>query len=137
MKLINYTTSVSADKSIIEIEKILSQFGASAVMKEFRTDGRIICLSFKLDGKGYKIPLNSEGVETVMYKKGAKKESQQLQAYRVACRIIKDWIHAQLSLIISGQAQPDQVLLPYLWDGKRTLYEAYRDGKLQIENKEI
>jgi hypothetical protein len=54
------------------------------------------------------------------------------QAHRIAWRILKDWIHAQISIVYTGQATPDQIMLPYMYDGKRTLYEAYKDGTLQL-----
>jgi len=137
MRLKNYTTSVNADKSILEIEKFLTMFGASHVMKEYLSDGLVRTLSFKISGRGYKVPANVDGVEKVMFTRGASTQKQHEQAYRVAWRIIRDWVHSQLSITVSGQAQPDEVLLPYLWDGKKTLYEAYKEGALQIENQSV
>ena len=138
----NYTTTIASEKSIMEIEKMLSLFGASAIMKEYLEDGRLRSLSFKLQEKGYKIPANIEGVYEVLYKDkrvSGKRDvmmNRKVNADNVSWRIIKDWLHAQLSIIASGQAQPDEVMLPYLWDGKRTLYQAYKEGRLQLENKE-
>ena len=48
---------------------------------------------------------------------------KQEQSERVAWRVIKDWLDAQLSLIYVGQAELEQVMLPYATDGKTTLYE--------------
>jgi hypothetical protein len=49
-------------------------------------------------------------------------------AARVAWRVIKDWLEAQLALIDARMAALDQVMLPYLLvDEDRTLYAAYRD----------
>lgn len=141
-KLMNYTTTITAEKSIMEIEKMLSLFGASAIMKEYLEDGRLKSLSFKLQEKGYRIPANVEGVYEVLYKdkrvsgKRNAMMNRKVNADNVSWRIIKDWLHAQLSIIASGQAQPDEVMLPYMWDGKRTLYQAYKEGRLQLENKE-
>ena len=140
LKLKNYTTSVSADRTIVEIERLLANFGASAIMKEYATDATCISLSFKLNEKGIKLPANVEGVYEVMYgeKKKAygtnKMQGRDTQAYNTSWRIIKDWLHAQLSLIASGQATPEQVLLPYIFDGKRTLYEAYKNGAIQLSS---
>ena len=138
-KLKNYTTEIPADKSIFETEQMLAAFGASAVMKQYLSDGKIYSMSFKLGEKGFKLPANVQGVYDVLY--AGKKErhgkdnmkNRDEQAYRVAWRIIRDWLHSQLSLIASGQAQPDEIMMPYTYDGKQTLYEAYKTGRLQLE----
>jgi len=130
MKLRNYTTSVPADRTLQQIEKLLADFGASHIMKEYM-DGKVIWIAFKINNSSYKLPANIEGVFRAIYSTD-RTQSKMEQAYRCAWRIIKDWIHAQLSIIASGQAMPDEVLLPYLWDGKRTLYEVYKSGELQL-----
>ena len=40
MTLKNYTTGVPADRTILEIERLLADFGASAIMKNYLKDGR-------------------------------------------------------------------------------------------------
>jgi len=139
-KLKNYSTQVSVSKSIMEIEKILASFGAEAIIKEYFPDGKVNKLSFKLGEKIFKLPANINGVKTVMY--GDKKryhgrdsmKHREDQAHRVAWRIIKDWIYAQLSLIISGQAYPQEIFLPYMYDGKKTLYQKFvDDGKFLLD----
>ena len=135
-KLKNYSTSISAEKTISEIEKMLAEFGATAVMKEFLTDGTVHLLAFKAGTMNYKLPANVKGVYQAMF--GKKQDyhgrdsmkNREQQAHRVAWRIIKDWLHAQLSLMASGQAEPEQVLFPYAYDGKRTLFQAWKEGKL-------
>ena len=137
----NYSTEVPADRSILEIERILTSFGAEAIMKEFTSDGKTHSLSFKFNNQAFKLPANIKGVKEVLYS-GVKNyhgrdsmKKRDARAYRVAWRIIKDWIHAQLSLIASGQAEPGQIFLPYMFDGKRTLYEKYIEDKLLPEAK--
>src|SRR3990167_41375 len=137
MKLKNYTTGIEAEKSIMEIEKILAQFGASHIMKEYLSDGTATSLVFRLNNNSFRIPANVDGVQKALGKSGRiPMQKKRDEAYRVAWRIIKDWVHAQLSIIYSGQAQPEQVMLPYLWDGKQTLYHRYKEGRLQLEVKE-
>ena len=140
-KLKNYTTEIPADKSIFEVEQMLASFGASAVMKQFLQDGKCYSMSFKLEDKGFKLPANAKGVYEVMYANMKERHGKNTmknrdeQAYRVSWRIIRDWLHSQLSLIASGQAQPDEIMMPYTYDGKQTLYEAYKNGRLQLEAK--
>jgi hypothetical protein len=135
----NKTSNVPADKTISEIERLLADFGASQIMKEYNSDSRVCSLAFRLGEAGYKLPVNMEGVYQVLYKDARPRKGRNVmehredQAYRTAWRIIKDWIHSQLSITMSGQATPQQVLLPYIFDGKRTLYEAYQAGALRLK----
>ena len=138
MNLKNYSTGVSVEKSIGEIERLLATFGCEAIMKDYTSDGRVRSLAFKYQNNAYKLPVNTEGVFNVMF--GSKRirhgvnsqRNREEQAYRVAWRILKDWIHAQLSIVVSGQATPEQIMLPYMWNGRKTVYEAFKDGQLQI-----
>jgi len=132
----NYTTDVPAVKSITEIESTLAAFGAKAIMKEFSLDGKVQALSFRLEDKVFKLPADAEGVKKILFEgkrdHGRKEliKSREDRAYRVSWRIIKDWIHAQLSLIASGQAHPQEIFMPYMFDGKRTLFQVYMEGNL-------
>lgn len=135
-RLKNYTTGVPADKSIMQIEKFLTEFQATAIMKEYTSDGKVRIICFKLNDIPYKLPLNIDGVKNALFQSNRRTsrvngtKNREERAYRVACRILKDWIHSQLSLILSGQAQPDEIMLPYIYDGKKTLYDAYREKEL-------
>lgn len=141
MKLKNYSTSINAEKSIMQIEILLTDFKASTIMKEYQSDGKVKTICFKLNTTPYKLPLNIDGVKNVLFKSNKHnrvngQKSREEKAYRVSCRIIKDWLHSQLSLIMSGQAQPDEIMLPYIYNGQKTLYEAYKVNglnKFQIE----
>lgn len=141
-KMKNYSTDIPAEKSILEIEKLLTLFGAGAIIKEYTSDGRVHSLSFRLQNEAFKLPANVNGVKKILYenvrphhsKDGMKRRDD--RAHRVAWRIIKDWIHAQLSLIASGQAHPQEIFLGYMYDGKRTLYQIYTEGKLLTQKGE-
>jgi len=55
------------------------------------------------------------------------------QAERVAWRIMKDWLEAQLAIIATEMVTLDQVFLPYMQgDDGRTVYELYLDHQLAI-----
>ena len=135
-KMKNYTTDISADRSILEIEKFLALFGAGAIIKEYTPDGRVHSLMFKILNDAFKLPANVDGVKEILYqgtrsqhsRDGAKRREE--RAYRVAWRIIKDWTHAQLSLIASGQAQPQEIFLPYMFDGKTTFFQRFESERL-------
>ena len=141
-KMKNYTTDISADRSILEIEKFLTLFGAIAIIKEYTPEGRVHSLSFRLQDESFRLPANVKGVKEILYKgtrshhssDGEKRRED--RSYRVAWRIIKDWTHAQLSLIASGQAHAMEIFLPYMFDGKLTLYQKFMEGKLLTAKKE-
>ena len=141
-KMKNYTTDISADRSILEIERYLTLFGAQAIIKEYSAEGRVYSLSFKLVDDAFKLPANIKGVKEILYegtRSSYQKDGEKIReekAYRVTWRIIKDWIHAQLSLIASGQAQPREIFLPYMYDGKRTLFQKFEAEKLLTMRKE-
>ena len=136
----NYTTEVPADRSILEIEKLLTLFGAAAIIKEYTPDQRVHSLSFKLQDEAFRLPSNVKGVEKILFEGiRAQRDSEKRRedkAYRVAWRILKDWTHAQLSLIASGQAQAMEIFLPYMYDGKTTLFQKFMEGKLLTAKKE-
>jgi len=129
-KLKDYTTEIKAEKSISEIETMLIDFGANAIFKECLA-GEVSSISFKLGSNAYKLPANKKGVYKVLYDSKRPRhtnngmKNREEHSYKVSWRIIRDWLHSQLSIIASGQAEPEQVLLPYMRMGTQTLYEAY------------
>jgi hypothetical protein len=138
----NYTTDVPAERSISEIERILASFGASATVKEYADDGKVFSLMFRIEKDSFKLPANVSGVKDLLFKgksgqhRSDYKKAREDKAYRVSWRIIKDWIHAQLSLIASGQANPHEVFFPYMYDGKKTLYQTFMANRLLTEKAE-
>lgn len=142
MNLKNYTTSIAWEKTIQEIETMLSQMGADAIMKEYRGDSRVKALNFRLnvDGKpmGFKLPAETEkAFEILRRQRGFPRDKikGEQQADRVVWRIIKDWLYSQFSLVQIGQAKAEQVFLPYAYDGRETLYEKWKSigSTLQIQ----
>lgn len=128
----NYTTDVPADRTVLEIEKMLIGFGADAIMKSYRPDGRIEALSFKYQGRGYRLPTDIERCLTLLKETPgySRKDRgwQEAQAERVAWRVIRDWLDSQIALTRIGQAELDQIMLPYMWDGRQSLYESLKQS---------
>lgn len=127
----NYTTSIPWSRTISEIEEMLTQIGASTIMKDYRGDGRVEALSFKLKGKGYRLPSNTEKCIAKLKEAGlynAKSDiDKEKQAENVTWRIIKDWLDAQIALMQIGQAEPEEIMLPYMYNGKKTLYQMFKE----------
>ena len=55
------------------------------------------------------------------------------QAERVAWRIVKDWVEAQMAILESEMVKLDEIFLPYMVnDAGQTLYEAYVSNQLLL-----
>src|ERR1035441_4534579 len=105
MPLLNYTTKIDAFKTISEISQLLAKAGASAVMHDYDDNGAIVALSFKIklndQSIAFRLPTDWRPVLQVLEKQGGVPRSLQTkdQALRVAWRITKSWIEAQVAFI--------------------------------------
>ena len=153
MAVKNYTTGIPSEKTIMEIEQILVRFGAKGILKEY-IGSQTSCIMFYLEREGqkipFKLPMSIEKARNVIVKAVKEKKlpyrfSQEPlrseQAQRVGWRLIKDWIHLQLSLLEVEFAEPLELLLPYAYNPveNKTIYEKIIENKekfLAIEDKE-
>ena len=130
----NYTTKVPANRSVQEIQEMLIKTGASGVLMEYeKGTGRIEGLSFQIefDGKkmGFKLPLQWRDAQKVLASEGNRRADDDDYTYRVAWRILRDWVDIQVTLIEIKQVQLQQVFLPYMVQrNNRTLYENILDN---------
>ena len=131
MPILNYTTSIATEKTAVEIQKKLVTAGAQAFLSEYNEDGVMSAMSFKINNLYFCLPINIEGVyqAIVRDREIQKRFKTYEQASRVAWRIIKNWIEAQIAIVQAGQAELEQVFLPYVrnQDGK-TLYETFKEN---------
>lgn len=144
---LNYSTTIPVARTVGEVQAILAAAGADRVSILY-TDRQPTGVGFTLTtthgDREFQLPVNVDGVRTVLArdaKAGKLKSSTPRggwatpeQAARVAWRVAKDWLEAQLAIIEANMATLDQVMLPYLLVGDvpggdpgRTLYDAYRD----------
>jgi hypothetical protein len=137
--LLNYTTTVGVHKTLGEIHENLATHGAKKVMYDYDDDGHIISLSFMVstpDGdRGVKLPANVPAIFEVLkqQKKAGKIKTNPdyAQAERVAWRIIKDWVEAQMAILESQMVQFEEIFLPYMVNNEgQTFFEAYRNKQL-------
>lgn len=130
MSILNYTTKVPVNRSVQEIQEKLVKAGANAVMTEYG-EGVLSHISFRLDTKhgpiSFRLPANTEGVLRVMQKgkRGSPTPEARAQAARVAWRIVKDWVEAQMAIVAADMATPLQVFLPYAQTAGGTVYECF------------
>ena len=123
----NYSTVVSSNKTISEIEQMLAVHKAVRIMKTYGPGGDVAGLLFSINtihGElAIKLPCNIEAVFKLLNtkkKRGPNSSSaaRQEQAHRVAWRLLKDWIEAQLSLFDIEMVKLEEVFLPYVYDPK-------------------
>ena len=133
MPLLNYTTTIDAAKTVGEIEKNLAKHGARAILKNYDDNGHIATLSFTIpygeQSIPYRLPVNPEAVLRVLERQNVPaKYKNKPQAIRVAWRIVKDWVEAQMAILETEMVEMKQIFLPYmLSDSGKTLYETMTD----------
>lgn len=133
MPIKNYTTGINYMKSIGEIQGCLVIRHAKAIMINFAEDGTPESLSFMIETSGrvmgFRLPSNIDGVLKAMQKQGlAARFTTKDHAARVAWRIVKDWVLAQMAILEAEMVSIDEIFLPYLLtDGDKTLYERMLD----------
>lgn len=139
MSLLNYTTEVAAMKSIGEIQGKLVAHGATSIIVNFSSDHEPESLSFIIPtSKGdipFRLPANVERVAKVLDRQNkpinyhppewyaAREKRIKEQAARVAWRILKVWVDAQLAIIETEMVSVEEVFLPYMIVKGQTLYE--------------
>lgn len=137
MKLLNYTTEINAEKTVSEIQKRLASAGASQVLHGYDGAGNLSELSFRIKTQfgemAFRLPANIEAVEAILtrqFKSGRSRFASREQATKVAWRILKDWVEAQLALLQTGMVTVEQAFLPYMQNNEgETVYEFYSRKK--------
>lgn len=138
MPLLNYTTAVPVARTIGAIQGLLVEAGARAIQTEYDDVGRPTSIAFAIEtayGKRFfALPVQASRVETVLKRdKVQPRYSTPEHAERVAWRIVKDWLEAQLAIIRTEMVTLDQVMLSYMRsDNGLTVYEVYRDQQLAL-----
>jgi hypothetical protein len=130
-----------------ECQDILGTGGAESVAVHY-SDGEPAGLSFVLrtphGGRAYTMPVDVEAMHALLlresqagrlsahagksYRRTAAESRE--QAARVAWRVVKDWLEAQMALVAARQATLTDVMLPYLHvEGDRTLREVFNESE--------
>ena len=139
MPLLNYTTTVPAVRTIGQVQALLVEGGARQIMAEYNDVGTPIGIAFAVETgfglRNFHLPVNAAKVEAVLRrdKKVERRFKTPEQAERVAWRIVKDWLEAQLAIIRTEMVTLEQVMLPYMAaGGGQTVYELYVDQQLAL-----
>ena len=142
MAILNYTTTVDSFKTVSEIEYILMKHKAKSIMKNY--DGESITgLSFLIDTGVQQIPIRLpvRVDECLKVLKKEKRENPQKkikdtreQAERVAWRILKDWVEAQMALLDIQMVRFEEIFLPYIQTNNgQTVYEKLAERQFLLE----
>lgn len=140
MPILNYTTTIDAFKTVSEIEYILMKHKAKSIMKEYDND-TITGLSFLIDTGRQQIPIRlpvkiDECLEVLKQEKKRKSsvKATREQAERVAWRILKDWVEAQMALLDIEMVRFEEIFLPYIeTNNGQTLYERLEEQQFLLE----
>lgn len=145
MAILNYTTTVDSFKTVSEIEYILMKHKAKSIMKNYDKES-IVGLSFLIDTGIQQIPvrLPVKVNECLKVLKKEKRENPRKQikdtmeqAERVAWRILKDWVEAQMALLDIEMVRFEEIFLPYIEvNNGQTIYERLREQQFLLESRE-
>lgn len=130
MPIKNYTTSVPANRSIQEIQETLVKHGATDVLLKYELGtGRIEALKFvvrMVDDRRipFQLPVDWRAFQAVLKEQRVSKFRDEDYCYRVAWRVVRDWVMAQMALYETQMVTVTQIFLPYaVTKTGETLYE--------------
>lgn len=136
MPLLNYTTKVDIFTTLGQIQGQLVKHGAKKILQEYDNDGHVEAVSFMIDTpvgvQAVRLPANVEAVQRVLTKQKVKCDRE--QAERVAWRIVKDWVEAQMAILESEMVSMAEIFMSYMVadrDGN-TMYQFFTSRALQI-----
>lgn len=117
MAILNYSTTISVQKTCNEIQEILIRNGASKIVFDYENQIPIN-LTFVANFKGqiafFSLPCRFGGVLKVMkQQKVDNRYRNEQQALRTGWRILKDWINAQMAIVEAEMAELPEVFMQY------------------------
>ncbi len=139
MPIKNYTTKIAVEKTIAEIEAILSAHGAKKILKDYDGAGNVTGISFMIETPAgnipFKLPIDlkawvaliNKAVDSTKLPKRFREDAD--QARRVGWRVIKDWIDAQLAIVETKTVKIEEVFLPYAYDyqTEKTMFQKFTE----------
>ena len=138
MPILNYTTRVPAEQTVMEITRLLVRYGATDIITSYGEDGEPRGLKWRLNTPhgplAFALPCNVPQVFHLLTQdriQVSDVEARRRQATRVAWRILKDWIEAQFALLETGMVELEEIFLPYMLQGDQTLYQTLQAGNFR------
>lgn len=147
MALLNYTTTISIDKTVAEIMGMLARSGATQIGVLYDGQGTPTGIGFAIPTefgpRGFRWNVDVLRILEVMKRQHRDGQVRKglvtiEQAARVGWRIERDWLAAQLAKIQVEAATLTQVMLPYMTvdNGGTTLYEHLLETRLALPEAE-
>jgi len=139
MPALNYTTTIAVERTVAEIQVMLGKHGASAVAVRYAASVPV-GVSFTMDGihgpAVYTLPVDAAAMEKLLAQQWRRREIQRRysspdQAARVAWRVIKDWLAAQLALVDAQMVSLQTIMLPFMHEGgpeTPTIYDRFLES---------
>lgn len=140
MPLLNYRTEVSASRTASQVQALLVKAGARGVGMIFDEHGVLTGMNFAVltpyGRQTFVLPVNVAAVQAVLERQRVDRSLRTAaHAERVAWRIVKDWIEAQLALLATEMVTLDQIMLPYMDSGDgSTVYDHFVGQRLALES---
>lgn len=144
MTILNYTTTIDAFKTVSEIEYILMMHGAKSIIKQYENKS-VIGISFLVDTGMQQIPIRLpariDACLNVLRREKRENPRKQIkdtreQAERVAWRILKDWVEAQMALMDIEMARFEEIFLPYIQSNNgQTVYERLEEKQFLLSEE--
>lgn len=134
--LLNYTTEVPAKKTVLALQGLLVEAGARQILTQYDDEGNAVGLAFEMTTpygqRQFALPVNSAAVQVVLQRQRvAPRYTTREHAERVAWRILKDWVQAQIAIIETRMVSLDQVMLPFMIsDEGKTVFALYQERQL-------
>ena len=139
MPIANFSTTVAANKTVMEIQSMLVKYGAKQILTKYGDDGELSALSFVIDTPygpmPFQLPANTAKVQRVLDQQGCPARYITYEhSVKVAWRILKDWVRAQLALLETEMVTMEQIFLPYMVVGEgKTLYDTMLESKFMLK----
>lgn len=134
MPLLNYTTKVPAQRTVTQISTMLAKKGALEISTTYGNAGQPAGLRWVVNTAHgpmtFALPVNVYQVYQVLTKQrvmATNDEARMEQAHRTAWRIIQDWVQAQMALLETEMVQMEEIFLPYMLEGDKTLYQYLKE----------
>ena len=145
MATLNYTTGVPVVRTIGEMQESLARHNAASIAITYE-GSKPVGIGFMLKTphgfRTFELPVDVAAVHQLLtdqrhgqngHKTNSRVDNRPEQAERVAWRVARDWLFAQLAIIEAQMATLDQVMLPYLKvDDSHTLYQAYAEREQNL-----
>ncbi len=137
-KIANHTTSVPVPKTIGEITSLLVEHGARSIHTDYE-NMEAKAIRFEIVKPEFSmvfvLPCDWRATHKILNdgRSWRAKEIPADQARRVAWRVLRDWLRAQLTLIEIGAAKLEQVMLPYAVTSEdgTTVYQRFVESKFK------